>query len=128
MKDLADLLEEVHTIVQSIREEKMMLEDRLKMLENDLSTMEKTKKSIACDLQETKERLGRELQATKEKLDQVHPAIQSLQNELQNVEVQNNLLVMDLKQKDEEIQALELRLREYTSLTSSSFLADKPIR
>ena len=127
MKDLADLLEEVHTIVQSIREEKMMLEDRLKSLENDLSRMEKAKKSIACDLQETKERLERELQATKEKLDQVHPAIQSLQNELQNTEVQNNLLVMDLKQKDEVIKALELRLREYTSLTSSSFRAEKPI-
>ncbi len=127
MKDLADLLEEVHTIVQSIREEKMILEGRVKSLENELSTMEKAKKSIAFDLQETKERLGRELQATKEKLDQVHPAIQSLQNELQNVEVQNNLLVMDLKQKDQEIQALELRLREYTSLTASSFRADKPV-
>jgi chromosome segregation ATPase len=127
MKDLADLLEEVQTIVQSIREEKMILEGRLKSLENDFSAMEKAKKSIACDLQETKERLGRELQATKEKLDQVHPAIQSLQNELQNVEVQNNLLVMDLKQKDEEIQTLELRLREYTSLTSSPFRVEKPI-
>lgn len=127
MKDLADLLEEVHNLVQSIREEKMMLEDRLNMLENDLLTMEKAKKSIACDLQETRERLGRELQDTKEKLDQVHPAIQSLQDELQNTEVQNNLLVMDLKQKDEEIKTLELRLREYTSLTSSSFRAEKPI-
>jgi chromosome segregation ATPase len=127
MKDIADLLEEVHTIVQSIRREKMVLEDRLKTMENDLSTMEKAKKSMTRDLQETKERLGRELQATKEKLDQVHPEIQSLQNELQNVEVQNNLLVMDLKQKDEEIKTLELRLREYTSLTSPSFRIEEPI-
>lgn len=127
MKDIADLLEEVQTIVQSMRGEKMMLEDRLKTLEDELSTMEKAKKSLTRDLQDTKERFGRELQATKEKLDHVHPEIQSLQDELQNVEVQNNLLVMDLKQKDEEIKTLELRLREYTSLTSSSFRAEKPI-
>ena len=127
MKGIADLLEEVQTIVQSMRGEKMMLEDRLKTLEDELSTMEKSKKSITRDLQETKEKLGRELQDTKKKLDQVHPEIQSLQDELQNVEVQNNLLVMDLKQKDEEIKTLELRLREYTSLTSSSFRIQEPI-
>ena len=127
MKDIADLLEEVHTIVQSMRVEKMMLEDRLKTLEDELSTMEKAKKSLTRDLQETKERLGRELQTTKEKLDHVHPEIQSLQDELQNVEVQNNLLVMDLKQKDKEIKTLELRLCEYTSLTSPSFRIEEPI-
>lgn len=121
MKDIADLLEEVQTLVQSMRGEKMMFEDRLKTLENELLTMEKSKKSITRDLQETKEKLGWELQSTKEKLDQVHPEIQSLQDELQNVEVQNNLLVMDLKQKDEEIKTLELRLQGYTSLTSPSF-------
>lgn len=127
MKDIAALLEEVHTLVQSMRVEKMMLEDRLKTLEDELSTMEKAKKSISRDLQDTKERLGRELQITKEKLDHVHPEIQSLQDELQNVEVQNNLLVMNLKQKDEEIKTLELRLREYTSLTSPSFRIEEPI-
>ena len=127
MKDIAALLQEVHTLVQSMRVEKMMLEDRLKTLEDELSTMEKAKKSISRDLQDTKERLGRELQITKEKLDHVHPEIQSLQDELQNVEVQNNLLVMNLKQKDEEIKTLELRLREYTSLTSPSFRIEEPI-
>lgn len=127
MKDIADLLEEVQTMVQSMRGEKMMLEDRLKTLDDELSTMEKSKKSITRDLQETKEKLERELQTTKEKLDQVHPEIQSLQDELQNVEVQNNLLVMDLKQKDEQIKTLELRLHEYTSLTSSSFRIEEPI-
>ena len=127
MKDIAALLEEVHTLVQSSRVEKMMLEDRLKTLEDELSTMEKAKKSMTRDLQETKDKLGRELQITKEKLDHVHPEIQSLQDELQNVEVQNNLLVMNLKQKDEEIKTLELRLREYTSLTSPSFRIEEPI-
>ncbi|MEJ2230635.1 MAG: hypothetical protein P8X46_05585 [Nitrospirales bacterium] len=128
MKDIADLLEEVHTIVQALRGDKMLLEDRLKTLEDQLSTMEKAKKSMMGDLQETKEKLGRELQATKAKLDQVHPEMQSLQHELQNAEVQNNLLAMDLKRKDEELKALELRLREYTALTSPSFQIEEPIR
>ena len=128
MKDIADLLEEVHTIVQALRGDKMLLEDRLKTLEDQLSTMEKAKKSMMGDLQETKEKLGRELQATKAKLDQVHPEMQSLQHELQNAEVQNNLLAMDLKRKDEELKALELRLREYTTLTSPSFHIEEPIR
>lgn len=121
MKDIADLLEEVQTIVQSMLGEKMVLADRLKTLEDELSTMEKSKKSMTRDLEETKEKLGRELQATKEKLDQVHPEIQSLQDELQNLEVHNNLLVMNLKQKDEEIKTLESRLQGYTSLASPSF-------
>ncbi|MDH3504958.1 MAG: hypothetical protein OEZ41_00775 [Nitrospirota bacterium] len=127
MKDIADLLEEVHTIVQTLRGDKLMLEDRLKRLEDELSTVEKAKKDVMRNLQETKEQLGRELQVTKEKLDQVHPEIQSLQNELQNIEVQNNILIMDLKQKDEEIKTLELRLREYTSLTAPSFRIEEPI-
>jgi len=121
MKDIADLLEEVHTIVQALRAEKMMLEDRLKTLEDELSTVKEAKKALTRDLQEAKEKLGKELQATKQKLDQVHPEMQSLQHELENAEVQNNLLTMDLKRKEEEIKTLELRLREYTSLTSPSF-------
>jgi chromosome segregation ATPase len=127
MKDIADLLEEVHTIVQALRGEKMMLEDRLKTLEDELSTVKEAKKAITRDLQETKEKLGRELQATKQKLDQVHPEMQSLHNELENAEVQNNLLAMDIKRKDAEIQKLELRLRDYTSLIPSSFQIEEPI-
>jgi chromosome segregation ATPase len=138
MKDIADLLEEVHTMVQALRGEKMMLEDRLKTLEDELSTVKEAKKAMMRDLQEmkeklgrelqeTKEKLGRELQATKQKLDQVHPEMQSLQHELENAEVQNNLLVMDIKRKDAEIQKLELRLREYTSLIPSSFQIEEPI-
>ncbi len=134
MKDIADLLEEVHTIVQALRAEKMILEDRLKTLEAELSTVNEAKKSFTCDLQETKDKLGQELQATKEKLglelqalmkklDNVLPEMQSLQHELQNAEVQNNLLTMDLKRKDEEIKSLELKLREYTSLMSSTSIS-----
>lgn len=127
MKDIADLLEEVHVIVQALRAEKMMLEDRLKTLEDELSTVKNAKQSMMRDLQDTKEKLERELQATKKKLDQVHPEMQSLQNELQNAEVQNNLLAMDLKRKDAEIKTLELRLREFTSLIPSSFHIEEPI-
>lgn len=138
MKDIADLLEEVHTIVQALRGEKMMLEDRLKTLEDELSTVKEAKKAMTRDLQEMKEKLGRELQETKEKLgrelqvakqklDQVHPEMQSLQNELENAEVQNNLLAMDIKRKDEEIKKLALRLREYTSLIPASLQIEEPI-
>ena len=114
-------------MVQALRGEKMMLEDRLKTLEDELSTVKEAKKAMMRDLQEMKEKLGRELQATKQKLDQVHPEMQSLQHELENAEVQNNLLVMDIKRKDAEIQKLELRLREYTSLIPSSFQIEEPI-
>ena len=138
MKDIADLLEEVHTIVQALRGEKMMLEDRLKTLEDELSTVKEAKKAMTRDLQEMKEKLGRELQETKEKLgrelqvakqklDQVHPEMQSLQNELENAEVQNNLLAMDIQRKDEEIKKLALRLREYTSLIPASLQIEEPI-
>lgn len=127
MKDIADLLEEVHTIVQALRGEKMMLEDRLKTLEDELSTVKEAKKAMTRDLQEMKEKLGRELQATKQKLDQVHPEMQSLHNELENAEVQNNLLAMDIKRKDAEMKKLELRLLEYTSLIPSSFQIEEHI-
>jgi chromosome segregation ATPase len=127
MKDIADLLEEVHTLVQALREEKMILEDRLKTAEGELSRVDEAKKSLIRDLQETKEKLEQELQATKKKLDHVYPEMQSLQHELQNAEVQNNLLTMDLKRKDTEIKALELQLREYTSLIPTSFHMKEPI-
>jgi len=138
MKDIEDLLEEFRAIVQALRGDKLILEDRLKTLEGELSTVENAKESRTCDLQEakkqlglelqeTKERLGRELQTLKAKLDQVHPEMQSLRNELENAEIQNNLLVIDLKRKDEDIKKLELRLQEYTSLARSSFRIEEPI-
>lgn len=127
MKDIADLLEEVHTVVQALRGEKMMLEDRLKTLEDELLTVKEAKKAMTRDLQEMKEKFVRELQATKQKLDQVHPEMQSLHNELENAEVQNNLFAMDIKRKDAEIKKLELRLYEYTSLIPSPFKIEEPI-
>jgi chromosome segregation ATPase len=127
MSDIADLLEEVHTLVQGLLAEKTMLQDRIKMLENEISTTKEAKNTVTRELKETREKLEREIQATKEKLDHVHPEMQSLQNALENTEVQTNLLLMDLQRKDAEIKALELRLSEYTSLIPSSFQMNERI-
>ena len=151
MKDIADLLEEVQTIVQTLREEKAGLQDQVSRLESELSLVKegKTKEiqrlqetntelardlkdkseqlartlpktQLVGDLESTKEQLLRELQQTQKKLDQFHPELQSLQDELQNAEVQNNLLTMELTKKDAEIKILETRLSEYTSLIPSN--------
>jgi chromosome segregation ATPase len=158
MKDIADLLEEVQTIVQSLREEKTALEDQVSRLESELSLVKegKTKEirhlqeaniKLAKDLQDTKEQLAqalpktqlvgdlestkdqllRELQNTRQKLDHFHPEMQSLQDELQNSEVQNNILTMELTKKEEAIKALENRLSEYTSLISAGQQVGEPI-
>lgn len=151
MKDIADLLEEVQTIVHHLREEKADLQDQVSRLENELSLvkegktkevqrLQETNTELARDLQDkkeqlartlpktqlvgdlesTKEQLLRELQQTQKKLDHFHPELQSLQDELQNAEVQNTLLTMELAKKDEEIKTLETRLNEYTSLIPSN--------
>ena len=158
MKDIADLLEEVQTIVQSLREEKTALEDQVSRLESELSLVKegKTKEirhlqeaniKLAKDLQDTKEQLAqalpktqllgdlestkdqllRELQNTRQKLDHFHPEMQSLQAELQNSEVQNNILTMELTKKEEAIKALENRLSEYTCLISAGQQVGEPI-
>ncbi len=152
-KDIADLLEEVQTIVHGLRDEKSDLNDQVLRLEAQLSLVkeEKTKEGgnleqinaqLKQELQETKDRMTRELQETKDrltresqetkaqfshelqelqqKLDRFHPELQSLQNALQNVELQNNLLQVELSKKNEEIKSLESRLGAYTSLTPAS--------
>ncbi|MGV7229422.1 MAG: hypothetical protein ACQ9IQ_12255, partial [Nitrospirales bacterium] len=111
-KDIADLLEEVQTIVHTLRDEKIALRDQVSGLEAQLSLVkeEKTKESrnlqdinaqLKQELQDTKVRLERELQDTQQKLDRFHPELQSLQDELQNAELQNNLLEMELSKKNE---------------------------
>ena len=158
MKDIADLLEEVQTIVQSLREEKTALEDQVSRLESELSLvkegktkeirhLQETNTKLAKDLQDTKDQLAqalpktqlvgdlestkdqllRELQNTRQKLDHFHPEMQSLQDELQNSEVQNNILTMELTKKEEAIKALENRLSEYTSLISAGQQVGEPI-
>ena len=130
-KDIADLLEEVQTIVQTLGDEKSDLRIQVGRLEAQLSLVneEKTKEGrslqdinaqLTKELQDTKVRLAGELQDTQQKLDRFHPELQSLQAELQNAGLQNNLLEMDLSKKNEEIKTLEGRLSNYTSLASAS--------
>jgi chromosome segregation ATPase len=137
-KDIADLLEEVQTIVHTLRDEKTDLRDQVSGLEAQLSLVkeEKTKESrnlqdinaqLTKELQDTKVRLARELQETQQKLDRFHPELQSLQDELQNAELQNNLLEMELSKKNEEIKTLEDSLSVYTSLPLASLSVEEPI-
>lgn len=137
-KDIADLLEEVQTIVHALRDEKLGLQDQVNNLEAQLSVMkeEKTKEvkklqdsvvQLTKELQDTKARLSSELQDTQQKLDRFHPELQSLQDELQNAEMQNSLLEIELTKKNKEIQDLEDRLQAFTSLAMASMPAKEPI-
>lgn len=159
-KDIADLLEEVQTIVQALRDEKIDLHDQVNSLETQLSLVKEekakeggnlqeinaqlrkdlqdmkarfagelqdTKARHARELQETKDRYAGELQETQQKLDRFHPELRSLQDDLQNVELQNNLLEIELSKKDEEIKILEDRLTSYTSLPLPSLPVQESI-
>lgn len=137
-KDISVLLEEVQTIVHTLRDEKNDLRDQISRLEAQLSSVkeEKTKEGrnlqninaqLTKELQDTKIRLARELQDAQQKVDRFHPELQSLQDELQNTELQNDLLEMELSKKNEEIKTLEDRLGAYTSLASASLSDEEPI-
>ena len=141
-KDISDLLEEVQTIVKALGDEKTELQDQVKGLEAQLilakeektkvggnleqinaqlkKELQDTKDRLTRELQETKARLSSELQDAQQKLDRFHPELKSLQDELQNAELQNNLLEMELSKKNEEIKNLEDSLCAYTSLASAS--------
>ena len=148
-KNIADLLEEVQTIVHALRDEKTDLRDQVNRLETQLSVakaekttdvqksqeinalltkeLQDTNDRLASELQETTDRLASKLQETQQKLDRFHPELQSLQDELQNAELQNNLLEMELSNRDEEIKTLEGRLSTYTCLASASLPVEEPI-
>jgi len=137
-KDIPDLLEEVQTIFHGLRDEKSHLQDQVNRLEAQMSVVKEEKTRdvqklqeinalLTKELQDTKSRLSGELQDTQQKLDRFHPELQSLQDELQNAELQNNFLEMEVSKKNEEIKNLEGRLSAYTSLASTSLPEEKPI-
>ena len=93
----------------------------------EMQTLQASNTQLTKELQETKAQLTGQLLETQHKLDGFHPELQSLQDELQNVELQNQLLDMALLKKNEEIKDLEGRLSAYTSLPSSSSPVEKSI-
>lgn len=105
--------------IQRLQETKTELAKELKDTNEKLARALPTTQLVG-DLESTKDQLLRELQKTRQKLDHFHPEMQSLQDELQNAEVQNNILTMELTKKEEEIKTLENRLSEYTSLIPSA--------
>ncbi len=137
-KDIADLLVDVQKIVDGLRKEKTDVLDQVNRLElqlslvkeertKDVQKLEDSNAQLTKDLQDTKARLTDQLQETQHKLDGFHPELQSLQDDLQNAEMQNNLLEIELTKKSEEIQALEARLDAFTSLALASIPAEKPL-
>ena len=102
----------------------MRLEAQLSLVKEEKTkegrNLQDINSQLTKELQDTKVRLARELQDTQQKLDRFHPELQSLQDELQNAELQNNLLEMELSKKNEEIKTLEDSLSAYTSLASPS--------
>lgn len=137
-KDIADLLEDVQSIVHELRKEKTDVLDQVNRLElqlslvkeertKDVQKLEDSNAQLTKELQETKARLTDQLQETQHKLDGYHPELQSLQDDLQNAELQNNLLEIELTKKNEEIQTLEARLDAFTSLALPAMPAEKPI-
>ncbi len=137
-KDIADLLEDVQKIVDDLRKEKTDVLDQANRLElqlslvkeeraKDIQKLEDINAQLTKELEDTKARLTDQLQETQHKLDGFHPEFQSLQDDLQNAEMQNNLLDIELTKKNEEIQTLEARLHAFTSLALASIPAEKPI-
>ena len=122
MKDLAELLAEVQAIVKEIRDEKNYLQDRLRAVEAELLTVKQEKSSWDKEMQETKNELARVRDESREKLNRVLPEIRTLQDQLQDAELQNNLLTIEWQdkftKKDEEIHRLEAQLKKYTCLLS----------
>ncbi len=137
-KDIIELLADVQKIVDDSRKEKTAALDQVNRLDLQLSLVkeERTKvvqkpedsnAQLTKEIQKTKARLTDQLQETQHKLDRFHPELQSLQDDLQNAEMQNNLLDIELTKKNDEIQTLETRLHAFTSLALASIPAKTPI-
>ena len=124
MKDLSTLLEEVQSIVKELREEKNFLQDRLRKVEEELGQVKQEKSKWEKDLLGAKSELERVREESREKLNRVLPEIRTLQDQLQDAELQNNLLNIELTSainiKNEEIKRLEAQLKKYTCLIQSN--------
>ena len=124
MKDLSTLLEEVQSIVKELREEKNFLQDRLRKVEEELGQVKQEKSKWEKDLLGAKGELERVREESREKLNRVLPEIRTLQDQLQDAELQNNLLNIELTSainiKNEEIKRLEAQLKKYTCLIQSN--------
>ena len=124
MKDLSSLLEEVQAIVKELRDEKNFLQDKLKKVEEELGALKQEKSQWNKELQSTRSELERVREESQNKLNRVLPEIRTLQDQLQDAELQNNLLNIELtnaiQSKDEQISQLETQLKKYTSLLQAN--------
>ncbi len=124
MKDLSSLLEEVQAIVKELRDEKNFLQDKLKKVEEELGAVKQEKSQWNKELQSTRSELERVQEDSQNKLNRVLPEIRTLQDQLQDAELQNNLLNIELtnaiQSKDEQISQLETQLKKYTSLLQAN--------
>lgn len=124
MKDLSSLLEEVQAIVKELRDEKNFLQDKLKKVEEELGAVKQEKFQWNKELQSTRSELERVREESQNKLNRVLPEIRTLQDQLQDAELQNNLLNIELtnaiQSKDEQISQLETQLKKYTSLLQAN--------
>ena len=130
MKDLSSLLEEVQAIVKELREEKNYLQDRLRKVEEELGAVKQEKSRWEKELSGAKGELERVREESKEKLNRVLPEIRTLQDQLQDAELQNNLLNIELTNaintKNEEIKKLEAQLKKYTCLIQTDASVEEP--
>ena len=93
----------------------------------EMQTLQASHADLTKELQKMKAQLTGQLLETQHKLDRFHPELQSLQNELRNGELQNQILDMELLKKNKEINDQEDRLSAYTSLPSSSSPVEESI-
>lgn len=124
MKDLSSLLEEVQAIVKELRDEKNYLQDRLRKVEGELGMVKQEKSQWNKELQLVQSELDRMREESQDKLNRVLPEIRTLQDQLQDAELQNNLLNIELtnaiNSKNEQISQLETQLKKYTCLLQAN--------
>ena len=93
----------------------------------EIQTLKTHNAKLTKELQEMKAQIISHSVETKDELGGFHPEVQSLQDELQNMELQNQLLDNELSTKIHEIKELENRLSVYTSLATSSSPVDESV-